>query len=605
MKKLLLETSFSKIYMLGVILISLLVIGGYFSYAMFTVSKEKNNAISIVTGNLDYNLLVDGEKKDELTLSEYEETEFTITLSNPNNRTARFNLYYIGDLPEDVYVGYVVEDSYNSAPTDAGVNLEKAGTSGSSAVYKIKVMKFREDNPTIKLGVNVGLDYNDLTVPNNAHSFTEYTGIPAGVFFDNNFSSERVDDQRIFVEDTTKLNNYIWYSGKLWRGVSIDTTDNSLKLMTTWNISAISYNEKDNTNFAGSYMEQWLNDTSVDGFLGNLREPDKFIKMDSKWNATPVSNFQQKPGNTNIVEDPVGLLNAYEYSKASSILGYIYYLNNSLDWWTISPISSSNSINLVGNQGEFGTGSVSISGFRPVINLKPDVKIISGDGTIDNPYRLYGDNDNPTGSLLNTRYSGEYITFGAGENNLYRIVSHETEGLTKITSAEPLKENSKYKTSAFGNSNKYSSTNTIGNFLNNDFLNPSNGYLTNADINMIEDNTTWYLGTMSSGDNYRLTKYTTATGNTLTSNRTTAKVGLLRLGELMAGQFDEVDNNSNYWLLTPATTTNVQSSYKSSSTLSTAPTASNGIKPAMNLKSNVVITGGDGTKNNPFTLKLQ
>ena len=29
-----------------------------------------------------------------------------------------------------------------------------------------------------------------------------------------------------------------------------------------------------------------------------------------------------------------------------------------------------------------------------------------------------------------------------------------------------------------------------------------------------------------------------------------------------------------------------------------------GIKPAMNLKSNVVITGGDGTKTNPFTIKL-
>ena len=33
-------------------------------------------------------------------------------------------------------------------------------------------------------------------------------------------------------------------------------------------------------------MEQWLNDTTVDGFLGNLREPDKFIKTDSVWNAT-------------------------------------------------------------------------------------------------------------------------------------------------------------------------------------------------------------------------------------------------------------------------------------------------------------------------------
>ena len=70
MKKLLLETSFSKIYMLGVILISLLVIGGYFSYAMFTVSKEKNNAISIVTGNLTYKLTVDNVESNILVIDD-------------------------------------------------------------------------------------------------------------------------------------------------------------------------------------------------------------------------------------------------------------------------------------------------------------------------------------------------------------------------------------------------------------------------------------------------------------------------------------------------------------------------------------------------------
>ena len=32
--------------------------------------------------------------------------------------------------------------------------------------------------------------------------------------------------------------------------------------------------------------------------------------------------------------------------------------------------------------------------------------------------------------------------------------------------------------------------------------------------------------------------------------------------------------------------------------------AGNTVKPTFNLKSNVVITGGDGTKNNPFTVKL-
>ncbi len=45
MKKLLLETSFSKIYIIVMILISILLIGGYFSYAMFTVSKEKSNPL--------------------------------------------------------------------------------------------------------------------------------------------------------------------------------------------------------------------------------------------------------------------------------------------------------------------------------------------------------------------------------------------------------------------------------------------------------------------------------------------------------------------------------------------------------------------------------
>ena len=34
------------------------------------------------------------------------------------------------------------------------------------------------------------------------------------------------------------------------------------------------------------------------------------------------------------------------------------------------------------------------------------------------------------------------------------------------------------------------------------------------------------------------------------------------------------------------------------------PTYSRGSRPSMNLKSNVIITGGDGTKSNPFRIKL-
>ena len=402
------------------------------------------------------------------------------------------------------------------------------------------------------------------------------------------------DFEQTFITGTNP-NNYIWYSGKLWRAVSIDPSDNSVKLVTQWNISAIPYNSSGNTSFKDSYMEQWLNDTSVDGFLGNLREPDKFIKTDSVWNATMTTDTT-KPAKTTMITDTVGLLNIYEYVKSGQS-----YLNNGLFWWTLTPYNFSN-VRLVYNNGYGNSSDVAGSnGCRPAINIKSTVKIIDGDGTSNNPYRLDGDNDSPTGVLLSTRYSGEYIRFGTGENNLYRIVSHENMTGTKITSAIPLKENSSNKIITFGNNVTYSKNNTIGIFLNGDYL-TSSTYLTSNQTNMIEDNTTWYLGTVGLAENYKLAKYQDTTSNNLTVT-TIAKVGLLRLGEMMSGQSDRYNNNAIYWLLTRysnSTVRDIDNDGNSSSDLIN----SYSIKPAMNLKPNVVITGGDGTMNSPYTIEL-
>ena len=229
------------------------------------------------------------------------------------------------------------------------------------------------------------------------------------------------------------------------------------------------------------------------------------------------------------------------------------------------------------------------------------MKIIDGDGTVDNPYRLQGDNDIPTGALLSTRYSGEYIKFGTGENNLYRIVSHENGRGTKITSAIPLKDSGSSKSIKFGSNTTFSKGNTIGTFLNGDYL-TSGTYLTSDQVNMIENNTTWYLGTVGSGANYKLAKYQDATSNSLTRPKATAKIGLLRFGELMAGQFDKSSNYAYYWTLTPYNTSNVRSvcSYGTSNNYS--PTYSFGLRPSMNLKSTVKIVSGTGTKSDPFVI---
>ena len=503
-----------------------------------------------------------------------------------------------------VYTTESTENTYTGRPTNM-MSLAKGTTSTSfSTKYRLRMYVDESYNPqgdggnlAFSIKINAYGKTGDKMLSTVAETL-QSNGLGAKGAFDTN------DLEQTFVTGKDP-NNYIWYSGKLWRAVSIDPSDNSVKLVTQWNISDLPYNADGNTVFKGSYMEQWLNDTTVDGFLGNLREPDKFIKTDSVWNAT-LTTATTKPEKTTMVTDAVGLLNIYEYTMSyKNTLSSTGYLNNGLNWWTLTPKSTSYVHCVDYYTGLSGGYSPSTSlGLRPSINLKPAVKIIDGDGTVDNPYRLQGDNDYPAGALLSTRYSGEYISFGTGENNLYRIVSHENGTGTKITSAIPLKDSGDYKRMSFGSNVTFSKDNTIGTFLNGDYL-TSGTYLTGDQVNMIEDNTTWYLGTIGSGTNYKLAKYKDATGSNLTTSTTTAQIGLLRLGELMAGQFDKYVNNTSYWTLTPYSTSDVLYVANSgdSSTLN-SPASSSGSRPSMNLKSNVIITGGKGTAREPFTIKL-
>ena len=484
-------------------------------------------------------------------------------------------------------------------------------SSSESNTYRLRMYVDEDYNPqgdggNLSFSVQVNV-YGRDRVAEEA-STVLLNNIPEEILYDDGV------DTFITGEDP---NNYIWYSGKLWRAVSVNNEAKTTKLVTQWNISSIIYDDS-STAFEGSYMEEWLNDTSVDGFLGNLRDYENFIVTDAKWNATTdatdLGGIERPSVDGTIVTDAIGLLNIYEYQTSYRGTDYSNgYLNNGLYWWTLTPFSDSN-IRNVRSSGNVTLPSLPSDsrGVRPSINLKSDVIIVDGDGTIDNPYRLEGDNDtNLSGTLLSSRYSGEYIRFGNDENNLYRIVSHENKNETKISSAEPLKDAGEFiKVSFDSNDNPiYSSTNTMGTFLNGDYL---TNYVGDTYSNMIEENITWYLGTVGSGESYKLAKYADTNMSDLTSVTTNAKVGLLRYGELMAGQFAKYfENESNtgltttYWTLTPSTSSYIRPIYGHTLSINIGTSVSSGVKPALNLKSNVIITGGDGTKEHPFELSVQ
>ena len=153
----------------------------------------------------------------------------------------------------------------------------------------------------------------------------------------------------------------------------------------------------------------------------------------------------------------------------------------------------------------------------------------------------------------------------------------------------------------FGSNTTFSSSNTIGAFLNGDYL---ANYVDSSYSSMIEDSTTWYLGTVGSGTSYKLAKYTD-TNMSGYATTTEAKIGLLRFGELMSGQFDRYGNNTYYWTLTPYSASGVRYVSSNGSATNVSPTSAYGVRPSINLKSNVQIINGDGTLNSPFELSVQ
>ncbi len=419
-------------------------------------------------------------------------------------------------------------------------------------------------------------------------------------------------------------NNYIWYSGKLWRVVSRNNETGAIKMVTENSVTAISYNLESSATFENSYVDQWLNQE----FLPTLHDYEDYLVTDSIWDVSAdSSNAPVMPNGTITVERAVGLLNAYEYYRTYQ-KGATYttgYLNNGTGWWLSTWYYSSAAGNYyvrgVTNMGALsygqphsGTYSGSkyyIFGVRPTINLKSTVQIVFGNGTLDEPYHLAGDEQETIGgkTLISTRYSGEYVTFN---NELYRIVAIE-EGLTKIMAVD--------KPSVLTRISFHGST-EVSNFavaqIKTDIYNEYYLILEESSKNMIEPNTTWYLGRIGNAGSYHYKATICQTVDVNISSlecekvttTATAYIGLPRIGEMFCSQITR-NTKSMFWTLTPVVhRTGASGVYYVDATnriFSTSPNSTFGVHPSLYLKSNVVIAStntGDGTYEHPYEIEL-
>ena len=132
-------------------------------------------------------------------------------------------------------------------------------------------------------------------------------------------------------------NNYIWYSGFLWRIMGINA-DGTVRLITDESLTGIPWGA-DNTaqNWDESYAKDWLNNYFYSRLKGNN------IIAEGTWCSETTTNGSSArttcTNNLSTETAKVGLLTIDEYNLAGGISSY---LNIGQVQWTMTPCNSSN-----------------------------------------------------------------------------------------------------------------------------------------------------------------------------------------------------------------------------------------------------------------------
>ncbi len=406
-------------------------------------------------------------------------------------------------------------------------------------------------------------------------------------------------------------NNYIWYSGFLWRIMGINA-DGTIRMITDENVTAIPWGASNTAqDWDGSHAKDWLNNYFYPRLKGNniITEQvwcSETTTSSSSARTTCENNLSTQPSN-------VGLMTLDEYNLAGS---FNSYLNIGQYQWTMTPYSSSHVWN-VNDNGYADSNWVTFTyGLRAVINVNSDVTITGGNGTLGatwssqtGPYILNEDKSvEVTGKLNEKATSGEYVLFVGRK---YRVVDKDSNGNTKLILDSYYEETEgTVYTMSYGSNNTFSKDTGIGQKLNSDVLNWLTNNSESEKAKLVSDYT-WYQNNFASGQSYSV-----SLNEENPTRSIQATVGLIRVGEMLSGQSSSIltkgyttassyRNANTYWTMTPYTSSSrawLVYYYGDASSGSVTGANARGLRAVIVVNSDVTITGGNGTWSNPYQI---
>ncbi len=338
--------------------------------------KKYNNCITSGINNLKECLLFVYEGADKIT----EITDFSGEVETGLFKTQDDlgESYYFRGAVEDNYVqfGYYTEDTtlFDTRYGFKGWQESVLNIAAGTPMYW-RVVRINGDG-------TIRLIYDGISL--NANGIKHLTSV-AAIAFNSNLNDAK-------------------YVGYTYDNNGVETDSSVKNKIEEW------YSEHLNDHYA-PYISDGIfcNDRTVYSIDSDEITYAAYNRVENKTPSLKCeNNYDKYTVNSNLgnglLDYPVGLINVDEAVMAGGTYGLgnsTYYLYNGGFYWTMSPFVYSNNFKNMGRIEEYGNidgfridgiitsgSNIYVNGVRPVINLKADVVIESGNGTVKSPYKI-------------------------------------------------------------------------------------------------------------------------------------------------------------------------------------------------------------------------
>lgn len=383
------------------------------------------------------------------------------------------------------------------------------------------------------------------------------------------------EDSKTFYFKGVNVNNYLYYSGNMWRIIKVNK-DGSMVLILNQPITSITYgtNSQYQTSSVHSYLNKIENQPYTGLFEQVLNHPDSYLKKTAICTDV-IANVEDITCEKTNNQDLVGILNLSDYELSGGKNGY---LNNGVSYYTatrdnydrIYYVHSKGGVSLADDYSEHNYG------VRPTITLKSKINYLSGDGSENNPYIIEEKEQIPTIQVGNyVNYSGYTWKVISKNDSTYKLAT-----TTLLTDA-----NGQVYTRSYGNRTSEYNPKTYGSLAY--YLNRT--WYRTLDSSLIVDGV-WNIG------NYQVEGITDY--KNIYTNTVTAKVGLLSVGEMYSLELP------NTWLLTSLNEEDgmVYTVQEGNKYFSDIIDSEYGIRPAIYITNQVKIISGSGVLSDPYVI---